>query len=113
MGESSERQLWDRATAILAGGNVRVMSDDEVKEECALSDLVRRWNEADEAELALKRQLIEMYEQRRKYIELFDKLLSLSEKAAAVNAKPRFWKSLVSIIKEDGDGFEFQEGDEE
>ena len=76
-----------------------------MKEECALSDLVRRW---------MKRQLIEIYEQRRKHMELFDKqLLSLSEKGAAVNVKPRFWNSLVNIIKQESGGFEFQEGDEE
>ena len=47
-------------------------------------------------------------------MELFDKqLLSLSEKAAAVNVKPRFWNSLVNIIKQESDEFEFQEGDEE
>lgn len=104
-----ERQLWDRAAAILAAGNLRVLSEDDIREECALHELVKSATEADQSELALKRQLVDMYEQRKKYIELFDKLLDLSEKAAAVNSKPRFWKSLVAVLKEESDGFHFVE----
>jgi hypothetical protein len=100
-------QVWRRATAIQVASELRTDTKPEITaaEIRARADY-RALTEARQAEETLKRQLLELYIERKRYVEAIDRIYELTDRKDV--GDPVVCQQIAAILLDGGDDFEVQ-----
>jgi hypothetical protein len=102
-------QVWRRATAIQVASELRTDTKPDITaaEVHARADY-RALAEARQAEDTLKRQLLELYIERKRYIEAIDRIYELNDNKEPSDSE--LWKQITAILMGGGDEFAVEVG---
>lgn len=98
-----EDQLWLRAQGITNCGSMKINTVQELDVEYEIKSLVKKNKEAVETEFILKKQLLDLYQDRKSYIEVIDKLFDCANNSMSENTE--FWSEIKSILLRENDQF--------
>lgn len=98
-----EDQIWLRAQGITNCGSMKINTVQELEIEYEIKNLVKKNKEAVETEYILKKQLMDLYQNRKSYIEVLDELFECASDSMPENSA--FWNEIISILKKENDQF--------
>jgi hypothetical protein len=104
VGQGSTEKVLRRAHAIKTVSNMRLDSNEGLTAvETKLRLDLQSVEQAHDAEETLKKELIELYTDRKRYIRTMDEIYQ--GYARHHNQNPGFWKEVLAILQENGDDF--------
>lgn len=98
-----DEKSWLRAQSIANFGVMKMNTVEELENEYKIKHLLKQHKEAQDSENLLTKQLIDLYEDRKAYIEAMDKIAEL-----AGNAQPEyqgFWINIMGILQKESSNF--------
>lgn len=98
-----EDQIWLRAQGIINCGSMKTNTVQELDIEYEIKGLVKKNKEAVETEYILKKQLMDLYQNRKSYIEVIDELFDCANNSMSQNSE--FWSEIKNILLKENDQF--------
>ena len=104
--ENQKDLIWLRAQNIANCGALRINKVDELDHEYETKNLLKTYKEACEAETIIKKQLIDLYQDRKHYIEAMDAIAD--EAAKCPKESKDFWNDVMDILKKENEEFKLE-----
>ncbi|KAK8886984.1 hypothetical protein M9Y10_038019 [Tritrichomonas musculus] len=96
-------KIWMRAQGIVNCGSMKINTVQELDIEYEIKGLLKKNKEFIETEFLLKKQLTDLYQDRKSYIEVMDALFDCVNKSMSENAE--FWGEIKEILIKEDDQF--------